>query len=342
MTEATAGTTAEATTGARAGRGAGAVEGPEGACGCRSCRGSRGGPSAARRRPRARRCARAFRGPRTPTSPGRLPPGRGQARSRSPTGRRIPGLTPIRVGRMAATPFAFLRGSAGLMAYDLARTPTTGIGAQICGDAHAANFGLYGDARGGLVIDLNDFDETVHGPLGVGPQAARRVDRPGGPGGRRRRGHLPRGGPRHRGRLPAHHAAAGEAPRAGRLERHRGRGTRLPHRRPRPARHAGAGGREGAGQHQRALRRQVDRGHRGRRTALRRRPAGAAPGDGPRGGGGRGPPWSGTWPRSPGPAPAAARYAVHDVAFRVVGTGSVGTRSYVLLLDHRGEPSCSR
>lgn len=40
----------------------------------------------------------------------------------------------------------------------------TGIGAQICGDAHAANFGLYGDARGGLVIDLNDFDETVHGP----------------------------------------------------------------------------------------------------------------------------------------------------------------------------------
>src|SRR3712207_4686295 len=77
---------------------------------------------------------------------------------------RIPELTPIRVGRMAATPFAFLRGSAGLMAYDLARTPMTRIRAQICGDAHAANFGLYGDARGGLVIDLNDFDETVHGP----------------------------------------------------------------------------------------------------------------------------------------------------------------------------------
>lgn len=77
---------------------------------------------------------------------------------------RIPELTPIRVGRMAATPFAFLRGSAGLMAYDLARTPMTGIAAQICGDAHAANFGLYGDARGDLVIDLNDFDETAHGP----------------------------------------------------------------------------------------------------------------------------------------------------------------------------------
>ncbi|MFC9063069.1 DUF2252 family protein, partial [Streptomyces sp. NPDC057074] len=66
---------------------------------------------------------------------------------------RIPGLAPLRAGRMAATPFAFLRGSAGLMAYDLARTPMTGIGAQICGDAHAANFGLYGDARGGMVID---------------------------------------------------------------------------------------------------------------------------------------------------------------------------------------------
>ncbi|MEV7995296.1 DUF2252 domain-containing protein [Streptomyces sp. NPDC086077] len=77
---------------------------------------------------------------------------------------RIPGLTPIRVGRMVATPFAFLRGAAGLMAYDLARTPMTRVRAQICGDAHAANFGLYGDARGGLVIDLNDFDETVHGP----------------------------------------------------------------------------------------------------------------------------------------------------------------------------------
>ncbi|MGA4840762.1 DUF2252 domain-containing protein [Streptomyces sp. G45] len=77
---------------------------------------------------------------------------------------RLPHLTPIRVGRMAASPFAFLRGTAGLMAYDLARTPVTGVGAQICGDAHAANFGLYADARGGLIIDLNDFDETVHGP----------------------------------------------------------------------------------------------------------------------------------------------------------------------------------
>ncbi|WP_033332189.1 DUF2252 domain-containing protein [Streptomyces novaecaesareae] len=77
---------------------------------------------------------------------------------------RIAELVPIRVGRMAASPFAFLRGSAGLMAADLAGTPVTGVDAQLCGDAHAANFGLYGDARGQLVMDINDFDETVPGP----------------------------------------------------------------------------------------------------------------------------------------------------------------------------------
>ncbi|MGW4891589.1 DUF2252 domain-containing protein [Kitasatospora sp. NPDC004240] len=77
---------------------------------------------------------------------------------------RLSDLVPIRLGRMSATPFAFLRGSAGLMAADLAGTPDTGILAQLCGDAHAANFGLYGDARGQLVMDINDFDETVPGP----------------------------------------------------------------------------------------------------------------------------------------------------------------------------------
>jgi uncharacterized protein DUF2252 len=136
---------------------------------------------------------------------------------------RLTELTPIRVGRMAATPFAFLRGSAGLMAYDLARTPMTRIRAQICGDAHAANFGLYGDARGGLVIDLNDFDET---------QATRHLAGARGPGGGRRRGQVPQGRARHRRFLPAHHASAGQAPGAGRVERDRGRGAGLPHRRP--------------------------------------------------------------------------------------------------------------
>ncbi|MCP2313824.1 uncharacterized protein (DUF2252 family) [Kitasatospora paracochleata] len=77
---------------------------------------------------------------------------------------RLEHLVPIRIGRMAASPFAFLRGSAGLMAHDLATTPTSGPVAQLCGDAHAANFGLYGDARGRLALDINDFDETVPGP----------------------------------------------------------------------------------------------------------------------------------------------------------------------------------
>ncbi|NYI05372.1 DUF2252 domain-containing protein [Allostreptomyces psammosilenae] len=77
---------------------------------------------------------------------------------------RLEHLVPIRIGRMAASPFAFLRGTAALMAADLAHTPVTGITAQLCGDAHAGNFGLYGDARDRLTIDINDFDETVPGP----------------------------------------------------------------------------------------------------------------------------------------------------------------------------------
>ncbi|MCF2526422.1 DUF2252 domain-containing protein [Yinghuangia sp. KLBMP8922] len=77
---------------------------------------------------------------------------------------RLPHLVPLRIGRMVATPFAFLRGSAGLMAADLANTPVTGVHAQICGDAHAGNFGLFGSADGRLVMDVNDFDETVPGP----------------------------------------------------------------------------------------------------------------------------------------------------------------------------------
>lgn len=79
-------------------------------------------------------------------------------------GGRIPGLVPLRVGRMLASPFAFFRGSAGLMAADLAAGPRSGVDAQLCGDAHAANFGLYGTPEGKIVMDVNDFDETVSGP----------------------------------------------------------------------------------------------------------------------------------------------------------------------------------
>ncbi|RZQ61347.1 DUF2252 domain-containing protein [Amycolatopsis suaedae] len=77
---------------------------------------------------------------------------------------RVPSLVPLRMGRMLVSPFAFFRGAAGLMAADLADAPASGLLAQICGDAHAANFGLYGTPDGEIVMDINDFDETVPGP----------------------------------------------------------------------------------------------------------------------------------------------------------------------------------
>lgn len=77
---------------------------------------------------------------------------------------RIEELIPLRIGRMIASPFAFYRGSAGLMATDLAGGPDTGFTAQLCGDAHAGNFGLYGTSRGEIVMDINDFDDTAPGP----------------------------------------------------------------------------------------------------------------------------------------------------------------------------------
>ncbi|NUS92746.1 MAG: DUF2252 family protein, partial [Nocardia sp.] len=76
---------------------------------------------------------------------------------------RLEELIPLRIGRMTASPFAFYRGAAGLMASDLAGSPDTGFTAQLCGDAHPGNFGLYGTSRGDIVMDINDFDETVPG-----------------------------------------------------------------------------------------------------------------------------------------------------------------------------------
>ena len=77
---------------------------------------------------------------------------------------RVPELIPIRYGRMSANPFAFLRGSAAVMAYDLAATPTSGIRVQACGDCHLANFGLFATPERNLVFDINDFDETLPAP----------------------------------------------------------------------------------------------------------------------------------------------------------------------------------
>ena len=73
-------------------------------------------------------------------------------------------LVPLRMQRMAASPFAFLRGAASVMAYDLANTPTMGCKVVLAGDAHINNFGIYGTAQRELVFDINDFDETVIGP----------------------------------------------------------------------------------------------------------------------------------------------------------------------------------
>jgi uncharacterized protein (DUF2252 family) len=77
---------------------------------------------------------------------------------------RIPDLVPVRWGRMLQSPFAFMRGAAGLMAADLASTPTTGVQVQLCGDAHMANFGVFASPERRLLFDVNDFDETTPGP----------------------------------------------------------------------------------------------------------------------------------------------------------------------------------
>lgn len=252
---------------------------------------------------------------------------------------RLPELAPIRVGRMAATPFAFLRGSAGLMAYDLARTPMTRIGAQICGDAHAANFGLYGDARGGLVIDLNDFDETVRGPwewdlkrlaaslVLAGREAGADEDTC------RAAAHDTAGAYRRTmrllSRLPAldawnaiadeelvSHADAHDL--LGTLERvsEKARSNTSGRFAAKSTEPAGDGGRRFVAAPP-VLSRIPDAEAARVAASLEE--------------------YLGTLP--PDRHPLLARHAVHDVAFRVVGTGSVGTRSYVvLLLDHRGEP----
>ncbi|MGF0174700.1 DUF2252 domain-containing protein [Streptomyces sp. Marseille-Q5077] len=251
---------------------------------------------------------------------------------------RLPELTPIRVGRMAATPFAFLRGSAGLMAYDLARTPMTRIRAQICGDAHAANFGLYGDARGGLVIDLNDFDETLYGPwewdlkrlatslVLAGREAGADEDAC------RKAAHDTVGAYRRTMRLlaklpvlDAWNAIADEElvshtdahDLIGTLERvaEKARGNTSGRFAAKSTEPTGDGGR-----------RFVDAPPVLRRVPDAEAAAVAASLES----------YLGTL--SEDRHPLLSRHAVHDVAFRVVGTGSVGTRSYVvLLLDHRGE-----
>ena len=78
---------------------------------------------------------------------------------------RVSELVPIRHGRMIVSPFTFYRGGAAIMAWDLSRTPTTGLRVQCCGDAHLANFGIFAAPDRRIVFDLNDFDETLPAPF---------------------------------------------------------------------------------------------------------------------------------------------------------------------------------
>jgi uncharacterized protein (DUF2252 family) len=78
---------------------------------------------------------------------------------------RVPELVPIRHGRMIVSPFTFYRGAAGIMAWDLSRTPTTALRVQCCGDAHLSNFGVFAAPDRRVVFDLNDFDETLPAPF---------------------------------------------------------------------------------------------------------------------------------------------------------------------------------
>src|SRR5215217_5581144 len=78
---------------------------------------------------------------------------------------REPDLVPVRHGRMLVSPFTFYRGSAKIMAADLAGTPTAGLKVQLCGDAHLSNFGAFASSERELLFGLNDFDETLPGPF---------------------------------------------------------------------------------------------------------------------------------------------------------------------------------
>jgi len=93
-----------------------------------------------------------------PDRPDPIAPLEGQATTR------VPELVPVRYGRMMVSPFTYYRGAALPMASDLATTPVTGLAVQACGDAHLSNFGVFGSAERRLVFDVNDFDETLPGP----------------------------------------------------------------------------------------------------------------------------------------------------------------------------------
>ena len=252
---------------------------------------------------------------------------------------RIPELVPIRYGRMAASPFTFLRGAAIVMAADLAVTPITGLRVQACGDAHLINFGVFATPERDLVFDLNDFDETLPGAVRVGPQAA------GGERRRRRARHRARrepdclrGGAHVRAGLREKMTRVRRDGHAGRLvlahrRRHRARAAR------RAARRLRGADRQGPHAHEPQALDKLTRMVDGRRVIV------------------DDPPLVEHVPLASDQAAAGLRdvYSQYkaslpedrrtcstatefvDAARKVVGVGSVGTRCYVALLDGAGD-----
>ena len=102
--------------------------------------------------------------PRTATPDMKSPTGPTPSRSWKAELARVQKLVPVRYARMLASPFAFLRGSAAVMASDLPRTPVTGLAVAACGDMHVSNFGVFASAERTLVFGINDFDEVHPGP----------------------------------------------------------------------------------------------------------------------------------------------------------------------------------
>ena len=134
--------------------------------------GARRSASAAKVVPHFTRAERAARGkaarveiPRSSQAEIEFPSGRDPvALLEEQAASRVPELVPIRYGRMLASPFAFYRGGALIMAADLAHTSNSGLRVQLCGDTHLSNFGVFGSPERTLVFDINDFDETAPGP----------------------------------------------------------------------------------------------------------------------------------------------------------------------------------
>ena len=249
-------------------------------------------------------------------------------------------FVPLRMARMAASPFAFLRGAAAVMAWDLSHTPVTGIQVIIDGDAHINNFGLYGTPQRDVIVDLNDFDEATLGPwewdLKRLVASVNVAGRENGLSRKERR----RAVRRSRQRLSAQH------------------GPSVDHGRPRGVvalrvRRTPANGRDGAEQ---CVGGHSEDGGQGEADDERDP---AAEGRPPRpttaGGGSRTTrPSSRVWTMTraarssrhlsstpsifrPAYRAMLRRYAVADVAHRVVGVGSVGTRAYLALCFGNGD-----